>query len=70
VGAGLGLAAAMTLLDSGQNDLILAFPVLTILGSVIGYEISHHLSTPDAPGVQPMVSITSTGAALGLGGRF
>jgi hypothetical protein len=47
----------------------------TMAGAVTGYEIAHRLTAPaeataPEPALQPLVAVTSGGAALGLGGRF
>lgn len=71
VGAGLGTAATLWLIDDGPPETIALFPVLTVLGAVIGYELSHSLNTPAKEvRFQPVLAVSGQGAALGLGGRF
>ncbi|ATB29234.1 hypothetical protein [Melittangium boletus] len=61
-GVGLGLAA--------DNSLVALFacPPLMLLGSSIGYEMSHSANT--APRLRPVVGMSSRGASLGLAGTF
>ncbi|EPX56056.1 hypothetical protein D187_007398 [Cystobacter fuscus DSM 2262] len=47
-------------------------PVPLVLGSHLGYELSQRSPPKESsrPGIQPLVSFSSRGALLGLGGRF
>ncbi len=76
VGAGVGIAGVVALAEATQDvpgaALYLGLPLITILGAVAGYELTHawNTSSSAASGVQPLVAVTPTSAALGLGGRF
>jgi hypothetical protein len=80
LGAYLGMGGA-ALLGFGTkllvyNDDIKTFviPLFALVGSVVGYELSHSsessAQTLSVASVQPLVSVSARGGALGLGGRF
>ncbi len=75
VGTGVGFTTSVMFSSAiHPQAYLVAFPLFTVMGAVIGYEVSHGWNTPDAtvaaPSFQPMLSVTSTGAELALGGRF
>lgn len=80
LGAYLGMGAA-SVLGLGTtllvyNDSIQPFvmPLFALIGSVVGYELSFSSEPPARPtsvaSVQPLLSVSTSGGALGLGGRF
>jgi hypothetical protein len=74
LGAGFGLLATATINGAtGSYDGAWAFPISTLLGAIIGYEVSHSLNTgyaATAPRFQPTVAVSPRSAAVGLGGSF
>ncbi|WXH28873.1 hypothetical protein WA016_02820 [Myxococcus stipitatus] len=75
LGAGTGTVTALLLVKKGDFVIIPTAALAgSILGSFVGYEVSHaaHSAAP-APSevhVQPLVSVTQGGMVMGLGGRF
>ncbi|WP_163865065.1 hypothetical protein [Myxococcus eversor] len=74
--AGTGAVTALLLANEGDRLVIASTAALagSILGSFIGYEVSHASnSAPPAPSevsVLPSVAVSQGGMMLGLGGRF
>jgi hypothetical protein len=77
LGGTLGMLVSLALIPAANTDqeLFYLVPLPLVLGSHVGYELSQR-PTPSSgevssrPGFQPMVSFSSRGALLGLGGRF
>ncbi|KFE71487.1 hypothetical protein DB31_3617 [Hyalangium minutum] len=75
---GMGVAAVLGLGTTYlvYNDDIQPFviPLFALVGSVVGYELSFSSESPEQPtsvaSVQPLLSVSARGGALGLGGRF
>ena len=75
LGGALGTALSVVLIQTSNGSaqgLSYTVPVPIILGSHLGYELSQRSppAVSSRPGIQPMVSFSSHGALLGLGGRF
>jgi hypothetical protein len=80
LGAYLGMGAASvlglgtTLLVYNDDLQPFVIPLFALVGSVVGYELSFSSEPPAQPSsvasVQPLLSVSATGGALGLGGRF
>lgn len=74
LGASLGLTTSAVLFhddNANPRQLATALGVGSLLGALVGYEISHAL-TPSANGasVAPVASVSPQGAQVGLVGRF
>lgn len=74
-GAGLAIGAGASLLVSNDDLKTFCLPLGTMIGSVIGYEVSHDPEpAPQIPlasvGIQPVLAFSNRGAVLGLNGRF
>ncbi|MFL5350503.1 MAG: hypothetical protein ACJ8AT_37510 [Hyalangium sp.] len=75
---GMGVAAALgfvATLPIYNNDVrVFVVPLFSVVGAIIGYEVSHssEVSALDASlaRVQPLMTVSAHGGALGLGGRF
>ncbi|WNG26480.1 hypothetical protein F0U62_22490 [Cystobacter fuscus] len=75
LGATLGTALSAVLFQAASGSggaLAFAVPLPFILGSHLGYELSQRppSEVSSRPGIQPLLSFSSRGALLGLGGRF
>jgi hypothetical protein len=77
IGAGVGAAVGLGANLAVTNDDLKYFvpPVVSMLGAIVGYEISHSQETSKAQQasltrVQPMLVISGHGGALGLSGSF
>ena len=77
IGAGVGAAVGLGANLAVTNDDLKYFvpPVVSMLGAIIGYEVSHSNESSAAQQasltrVQPMLSISGRGGALGLSGSF
>ncbi|OJH38611.1 hypothetical protein BON30_20435 [Cystobacter ferrugineus] len=73
LGGTLGAALSFALLFAAQGvdaGLYYTAPLPFIVGSHLGYEFSQRPSPEASSGIQPVVSFSSRGALLGLGGRF
>lgn len=74
-GGGLGLLAS-TLVPQKHADIApLLFPAFAMVGSLIGYEVSHASNmAPPAPADEvtllPVLALDAKGSVLGLSGRF
>lgn len=75
---GMGMAAFLGLGATRlvYNDDIQPFviPLFSLVGALVGYEVSHDSESSDRDtaeaSVQPLLSISSRGGVLGLGGQF
>lgn len=76
LGMGAGVlvgATAGALSERFRTELFLVgTPLLALTGAVVGYELSHvePWQASVRPRFQPVLALSSHGAALGLGGRF
>jgi hypothetical protein len=74
-GAGLLAGAGAALLVTNDNIEPFCFPLGAIIGSVVGYEMSHSMAPAPRPsmasaGVLPVLAFSRQGAVLGLNGIF
>jgi hypothetical protein len=74
-GAGLAVGAGASLLVSNDDLKPFCLPLGTMIGSVVGYEVSHGLATHPrievaSAAVQPVLAFSNRGAVLGLNGIF
>ncbi|HEX8538581.1 MAG TPA: hypothetical protein VF664_14025, partial [Cystobacter sp.] len=74
LGGALGTALSIAFYRAAVSDRFFwySMPVPIVLGPHLGYELSQRSppAVSSRPGIQPMVSFSSRGALLGLGGRF
>jgi hypothetical protein len=74
LGGTLGIVLSGILIPAAnaERDLWYAVPLPFMVGSHLGYELSQRAlpEVSSRPGIQPLVSFSSRGALLGLGGRF
>jgi hypothetical protein len=74
-GAGLAAGAGVSLLVTNNDLKSFCLPLGTMIGSVVGYEVSHGLAPPQpielaSASVQPVLAVSHRGAVLGLSGIF
>jgi hypothetical protein len=74
IAGSLGVIVSAGFGDSAGPAALVALPLTTALGAMIGYEVSHSRNTASAqaaaPAFQPLVAVSSRSTALGLGGQF
>jgi len=74
-GAGLAVGAGASLLVTNDDLKPFCLPLGAMIGSVVGYEVSHSLASPQrielaSTAVQPVLAVSHRGAVLGLNGIF
>jgi hypothetical protein len=77
-GAAALLGAGTTLFVTNDDIKIFVVPVFSLVGAIVGYEVSHAIASSsnsskrDAVGasLEPVLSFSGRGTALGLSGRF
>ncbi|MGZ3459391.1 MAG: hypothetical protein ACXU86_12915 [Archangium sp.] len=74
-GMAVGVGAGIVLPVLFKSDaLLMAIPILALVGPIVGYELSLHQKPSRRvslrPRLQPTLAFSSSGAMLGLGGSF